>query len=128
MLCKKVSTDGVSMLFAGATAQLIAGFVGHYPWYYTFNLLHAVLPPGASFRCFPLSGSREFWAPRFDWSATVSGLDCVLLEHRRNMFDWSATVSGLDCVLLEHRRNMVSQMARQCSMLGATAPETDGGL
>jgi|EP00670_Eutreptiella_braarudii_P010804 nucleoside-diphosphate-sugar epimerase len=49
MLCKKVSTDGVSMLFAGATAQLIAGFVGHYPWYYTFNLLHAVLPPGASF-------------------------------------------------------------------------------
>ena len=43
-LGSKVRTGGVGVLWHGATGAMTATFVGHYPWFFTYNTLQAVLP------------------------------------------------------------------------------------
>ncbi|EIM84854.1 mitochondrial carrier [Stereum hirsutum FP-91666 SS1] len=45
LLKKRVKTYGVSSLWYGAWATAAATFVGHYPWFATYNYLSANLPP-----------------------------------------------------------------------------------
>ncbi|CAM9483654.1 unnamed protein product, partial [Hapterophycus canaliculatus] len=45
MLAEKVAANGPTVLFEGALATATATFVGHYPWYFTYNSLGAWLPP-----------------------------------------------------------------------------------
>ncbi|CAM9277279.1 unnamed protein product [Choristocarpus tenellus] len=44
LLMEKVKENGPSSLFEGAIASAAATFVGHYPWYFTYNALNAALP------------------------------------------------------------------------------------
>lgn len=43
-LVKKVKTGGVPVLYHGALAASAATFVGHYPWFFTYNFLNENLP------------------------------------------------------------------------------------
>eukprot|EP00198_Chlamydomonas_reinhardtii_P008578 XP_001697915.1 predicted protein [Chlamydomonas reinhardtii] len=43
-LWRKVATGGPGVLYHGALASAAATFVGHYPWFATYNYLNAVLP------------------------------------------------------------------------------------
>ncbi|KAL3144290.1 hypothetical protein ABBQ32_004054 [Trebouxia sp. C0010 RCD-2024] len=43
-LVKKVKTGGVPVLYHGALAASAATFVGHYPWFFTYNFLNEHLP------------------------------------------------------------------------------------
>ncbi|CAM9705713.1 unnamed protein product [Discosporangium mesarthrocarpum] len=43
-LLDKARTVGPSALFEGALAGAAATFVGHYPWFFTYNSLNALLP------------------------------------------------------------------------------------
>ncbi|CAM9271516.1 unnamed protein product [Ascophyllum nodosum] len=45
LLAEKVAVNGPGVLFEGALATATATFVGHYPWYFTYNALGASLPP-----------------------------------------------------------------------------------
>eukprot|EP00752_Nemacystus_decipiens_P001228 g1227.t1 len=45
LLAEKVAANGPTVLFEGALATATATFVGHYPWYFTYNALGAWLPP-----------------------------------------------------------------------------------
>ncbi|THH14281.1 hypothetical protein EW146_g6028 [Bondarzewia mesenterica] len=45
ILKKRVKTYGIVSLFYGAWATAAATFVGHYPWFGTYNFLDAHLPP-----------------------------------------------------------------------------------
>ncbi|KAL3800631.1 hypothetical protein HJC23_006093 [Cyclotella cryptica] len=38
-LMEKVRRGNVSVLYSGALANAISSFIGHYPWFYTYNLL-----------------------------------------------------------------------------------------
>merc|ERR1719198_2539557 len=40
----KIRAGGPFVLFHGATGAMAATFVGHYPWFYTYNYLNANLP------------------------------------------------------------------------------------
>lgn len=44
IICKKISTNGSSILFNGALASSAATLVGHYPWFLTYNYLNDILP------------------------------------------------------------------------------------
>ena len=44
LLMTKVSTKGPGVMWHGAGAAATATAVGHFPWFYTFNLLQEVLP------------------------------------------------------------------------------------
>jgi hypothetical protein len=44
MLKNKVRVGGPTVLYHGALAASAATFVGHYPWFFTFNQLNALLP------------------------------------------------------------------------------------
>jgi hypothetical protein len=44
ILGDKLKTDGPLVLFRGALASTASIFVGHYPWYFTYNTLDARLP------------------------------------------------------------------------------------
>jgi len=44
LLREKVRVGGVGVLFEGAAATLGGTFVGHYPWFVTFNTLQLLLP------------------------------------------------------------------------------------
>ncbi|KAI8822117.1 mitochondrial carrier [Fimicolochytrium jonesii] len=44
LLKKRIAAHGVSSLWYGATASAAATFVGHYPWFYTYNTLQEILP------------------------------------------------------------------------------------
>eukprot|EP00903_Cladosiphon_okamuranus_P016698 g15393.t1 len=48
LLTEKVAANGPTVLFEGALATATATFVGHYPWYFTYNALGAWLPPAPS--------------------------------------------------------------------------------
>eukprot|EP00667_Euglena_gracilis_P004893 EG_transcript_4924 len=48
ILWQKIADNGPAVLFAGSAANLVANFVGHYPWYFTHNWLSATLPPGST--------------------------------------------------------------------------------
>ena len=41
---RKLKLEGPMVLFHGGGAAVLATFVGHYPWYTTFNYLNATLP------------------------------------------------------------------------------------
>lgn len=41
---KKVSAEGVPALYHGSLAAASATFVGHYPWFFTYNLLSEKIP------------------------------------------------------------------------------------
>jgi len=43
-LMAKFKSNGPSVFFYGALASATATFVGHYPWFFTYNLLSAKLP------------------------------------------------------------------------------------
>lgn len=43
-LLTKMKTHGVGCLFYGALATFTANFVGHYPWFFTYNYLDAKIP------------------------------------------------------------------------------------
>ncbi|CAM9169861.1 unnamed protein product [Chrysoparadoxa australica] len=47
-LKQKIATNGPSVLYEGALATSLATFVGHYPWYFTYNYLSCVLPQAAA--------------------------------------------------------------------------------
>ena len=40
----KIKTGGVGVLWHGATGAMAATFVGHYPWFFTYNYLGEALP------------------------------------------------------------------------------------
>ena len=44
ILRSKVATHGVSELFNGSLAASLATFVGHYPWFFTYNYLNSRMP------------------------------------------------------------------------------------
>lgn len=44
LLAAKVKAGGPGVLYHGALAAMGATFVGHYPWFFTFNQLQAVIP------------------------------------------------------------------------------------
>lgn len=44
VLKEKVENEGIQGLFAGALAGSAATFVGHYPWFLTYNYLSDKLP------------------------------------------------------------------------------------
>lgn len=43
-LTAKISTNGPGVLYHGALASAAATFVGHYPWFTTYNYLNARIP------------------------------------------------------------------------------------
>jgi len=45
ILMSKMRKSGPSTLFHGAIGASVATFVGHYPWFFTFNYLNQNLPP-----------------------------------------------------------------------------------
>jgi hypothetical protein len=47
LLKAKLKANGPSVMFHGATATVAATFVGHYPWFCTFNTLQANIPTPA---------------------------------------------------------------------------------
>lgn len=49
MLATKIKTNGIGVLWYGAVASASATFVGHYPWFYTNNMLHESLPKPKDF-------------------------------------------------------------------------------
>lgn len=44
LLAGRMATHGVPTLYYGAVAASTATFVGHYPWFATYNILNANLP------------------------------------------------------------------------------------
>eukprot|EP00286_Rhodomonas_abbreviata_P023978 CAMPEP_0181300662 /NCGR_PEP_ID=MMETSP1101-20121128/7010_1 /TAXON_ID=46948 /ORGANISM="Rhodomonas abbreviata, Strain Caron Lab Isolate" /LENGTH=407 /DNA_ID=CAMNT_0023405915 /DNA_START=39 /DNA_END=1260 /DNA_ORIENTATION=+ len=52
LLAQKIRTTGPQVLWAGALASSSATFVGHFPWFYTYNLLDTSLPQPAEFMPF----------------------------------------------------------------------------
>jgi len=44
ILKNKIKTSGIRTLFHGTGAQMSATFVGHYPWFLTYNILNEKLP------------------------------------------------------------------------------------
>jgi hypothetical protein len=45
----KISVGGVRVLYYGAIASSVATFAGHYPWFFTYNLLNEHLPKADTF-------------------------------------------------------------------------------
>ena len=43
-LTAKIRTGGVGVLWHGSLGAMSATFVGHYPWFFTYNLLQEKLP------------------------------------------------------------------------------------
>ena len=44
LLKKRISNNGIKTLYNGSLASMSATFVGHYPWFLTYNLLNDNLP------------------------------------------------------------------------------------
>ena len=44
ILKNKVSNNGIRVLYHGTLASMTATFVGHYPWFLTYNILNEKLP------------------------------------------------------------------------------------
>ena len=42
--CSQIRAGGPLVLFHGSIGAMSATFVGHYPWFYTYNYLNATLP------------------------------------------------------------------------------------
>ena len=52
MLASKIKANGIGVLWYGAVASATATFVGHYPWFFTNNLMHEKLPQPKEFMPF----------------------------------------------------------------------------
>ena len=52
LLSSKIKASGPQVLYAGSLASASATFVGHFPWFYTYNTLDASLPKGDDFMPF----------------------------------------------------------------------------
>ena len=44
LLKNKINKNGIKILFNGTVAQTSATFVGHYPWFLTYNILNKKIP------------------------------------------------------------------------------------
>jgi len=44
LLRNKIKANGIKIMFNGTLASMSATFVGHYPWFLTYNLLNARIP------------------------------------------------------------------------------------
>ena len=44
VLSERIATDGLLTLYSGSIATSVATFMGHYPWFMTYNYLQAVWP------------------------------------------------------------------------------------
>lgn len=44
ILKNKIKKSGPRVLYHGALASSSASFVGHYPWFVTFNFLDSIIP------------------------------------------------------------------------------------
>ena len=40
----RVKSEGISVMYSGAMAASAATFVGHFPWFYSYNYLSSILP------------------------------------------------------------------------------------
>lgn len=49
LLRERIAANGIGCLWWGALATAAATFVGHYPWYGTYNYLSEALPPPHTF-------------------------------------------------------------------------------
>lgn len=47
-LKRRISSDGILTLYSGAFGNVVATFLGHYPWFFTYNYLQAAVPKPAS--------------------------------------------------------------------------------
>jgi len=65
ILSKKISTNGPLVLFRGALAASTATFVGHYPWFATYNMLDAKLPKADTFTNKLLRSAFMGWCSSF---------------------------------------------------------------
>eukprot|EP00906_Rhabdomonas_costata_P019281 RCo028167 len=70
LLAQKMQKGGLLILFDGALASLAATFVGHYPWFATFNTLDSLLPSAGS-----SSGWKVFRSAVMGCTSTVVA-DC----------------------------------------------------
>ncbi|EKX53324.1 hypothetical protein GUITHDRAFT_84395 [Guillardia theta CCMP2712] len=52
LLANKIRTNGIGVLWYGAFATAGGTFVGHFPWFYTNNLMSEMLPPPKEFATF----------------------------------------------------------------------------
>ena len=46
-LRRRIATDGILTLYSGALGNVVATFLGHYPWFFTYNYLQAAVPKPA---------------------------------------------------------------------------------
>lgn len=44
VLMERIATEGILTLYSGALGTVVATFLGHYPWFLTYNYLQAKLP------------------------------------------------------------------------------------
>lgn len=65
ILMKKLSTDGPLTLYRGALAASAATFVGHYPWFFTYNFLNDKLPQADTFKQKLLRSAFMGWCSSF---------------------------------------------------------------
>ena len=60
LLKNKIKISGVRTLFHGTFAQMSATFVGHYPWFLTYNILNEKLPKYDDYKKFLRNGFIGF--------------------------------------------------------------------
>jgi len=56
----RLQEEGVSSLYQGAVIQAVATFVGHWPFFVTFNYLSSVIPLPPADAVFPRLGRNAF--------------------------------------------------------------------
>ena len=56
----RLQEEGVSSLYQGAVIQAVATFVGHWPFFVTFNYLSSVIPLPAADAVFARLGRNAF--------------------------------------------------------------------
>lgn len=63
MLKEKIKTEGIGCLYEGSLATVGSTFVGHYPWFVTFNTLQAMVLPSLPFVTVDLTLSSLLLCP-----------------------------------------------------------------
>eukprot|EP01038_Epipyxis_sp_PR26KG_P008881 gene8881-11978_t len=97
VLVSRVKTEGISVLYAGSIASSVATFVGHYPWFLTYNYLNDVLPlPSQSIKFMEAfsRGSAQsgfglesiFYLSAFQFQNVLSTTDPAILDLTRSAF------------------------------------------
>ena len=62
LLKKKIKNNGPKVLYNGTLASMTATFVGHYPWFLTYNILDEKLPKYDNYKNFLRNGFIGFSA------------------------------------------------------------------